>query len=99
MSALVEAARRAGAMTVEKACESIGVELRGEEGHPFCCGERMHVKGGIFGVDYARCSTCENLLTRIDSPHTNGGYVFTAEEYDELGDEVWVAAPRKEEGA
>lgn len=89
---LLEAAREAGATTAEKAAESIGVELRGEDGQPFCCGERMHVKGGIFGVDYAKCETCGNRLVRIDSPHTNGGYVFSAEEYDSLGDRVWVAS-------
>lgn len=90
-ASVAEIAREAGATTAEKAAESIGVELRGEDGQPYCCGERMHVKGGIFGVDYAHCETCRNLLYRIDSPHTNGGLVFTEEEYAALGDEVWIA--------
>lgn len=79
-------------MEVRQAADSIGVQLHGEEGHPFHCGERMTVKGGIFGVDYARCE-CGALMYRIDSPHTNGGYFLNEEALDNLGEAVWVAEP------
>lgn len=95
METLLDALRQMGATTAEKAADSIGVELRGEDGQPFCCGERMDVKGGLVGVDYCKCRACGNLLTRIDSPHTNGGHIFDAEVYDALGDEVWVAKSGK----
>lgn len=82
-----------GPTDVLSAADALGVELRGEEGHPFCCGDRMTVKGGIFGVDYASCETCGNYLYRIDSPHTNGGHVLSDEGYAELGDRIWMARP------
>lgn len=82
-----------GPTDVVTAADALGVELRGEDGQPFCCGDRMTVKGGIFGVDYASCEKCGNYLYRIDSPHTNGGHVFSDEAYEELGERVWMARP------
>ncbi len=82
---------QAETMTATDAAISIGVDLRGDDGQPYCCGRRMHVKSGILGVDYAKCLSCGNLLYRIDSPHTNGGYVLREDVIEGLGDRVWVA--------
>ena len=81
---------RLEAMTLIDAAASVGVELRGEDGQPFHCGTRMEVRGGIVGADYVRCA-CGVLLTRVDSPHTNGGFVLTDEAMAELGERCWVA--------
>ena len=73
----------------------IGVELHGEDGQPFHCGQRMTVKGGIVGTDYAKCETCGVALLRLDSPHVNGGHIFDAATYESLGDNVWKAFPAR----
>lgn len=86
-----------GSMEVRMAASSVGVMLRGEEGQPFHCDKRMEVRGGIAGVDYARCG-CGVALRRIDSPHTNGGVILTDAELEELGDRVWVASEPGDEG-
>lgn len=93
---VVEWANEQGATDVRAAAARIGVDLRGEDGQPYHCGERMTVKGGILGTDYAKCETCGALLLRIDSPHTNGGQIFTHEEYQLLSDAVWVAKEGEE---
>lgn len=87
---------REGATDIFSAARSIGVELRGEEGQPFCCGARMDVRSGIIGPDYSRCKICGNVLFRIDSPHTNGGVVLTQEVCERLDNRVWFATPGRE---
>lgn len=82
-----------GTTDVRTAAAQIGVDLRGEDGQPFHCEQRMTVKGGIVGTDYAKCETCGALLLRMDSPHVNGGYRFDEADYESLGDDVWKAIP------
>ena len=53
-------------------CFDEGIELRGEEGHPFCCGERMRTKSGIMGTDYAKCLKCGKAIGNMASPYING---------------------------
>lgn len=45
-----------------------GIELRGDDGQPFHCGERMNVRGGIIGSDYGRCK-CGLEVGNLASPH------------------------------
>ena len=75
---------------VKTIAERAGVELQGEEGHPFCCGERMHTKAGLWGVDYAKCEKCKKMIVNCASPHINGGIVFTDEVYEKWGDAMWT---------
>jgi Fe-S-cluster-containing hydrogenase component 2 len=49
--------------------EREGIELQGDEGHPFHCAQRMQTKSGIAGVDYARCEACGLCIYRPVSPH------------------------------
>lgn len=56
-----------------------GIEMRGDDGQPFCCGKRMQVKGGIMGPDYAKCHVCGQEIGNAASPHINGGCIATEE--------------------
>lgn len=56
-----------------------GIELRGDDGQPYCCDQRMQVKGGIIGPDYAKCHVCGQEIGNAASPHINGGCIPTAE--------------------
>lgn len=62
-----------------------GIELRGDDGQPYCCGQRMNVKGGIMGPDYARCKVCGQEIGNYRSPHISGSL---------LGD-AWFDDPKK----
>lgn len=90
MSDIKDWARSLGAADVRTAAAGIGVELRGDEGQPYHCGARMTVRSGIFGADYAKCEVCMSTMLRIDSPHTNGGQIFSTDDYATLGDDVWI---------
>lgn len=76
-------------VAVEDAAAAAGVELRGGDGQPFHCGERMEVRGGMAGIDYAKCRPCGVTLFRVDSPHINGGHWMSEEFYDRQGDRLW----------
>lgn len=81
---------------VRTICERVGIELRevdGEEGIPFCCGQRMRVKGGVMGPDYADCGVCRQQIYNSASPHINGGYVLSEEIMAAHGDFMWTARP------
>jgi len=65
--------------TIRELCAEIGIELRGEDGQPFCCDQRMRVSGGIIGPDHARCEVCGKEIGNLASPHVNGGRVPTDE--------------------
>ena len=82
---------------VASICERAGVELRtvdGEEGIPFCCGQRMQVKAGIMGPDYARCNECRLEVENLASPHINGGIVLNEEIILAHGERMWRARRR-----
>jgi hypothetical protein len=68
-----------GCKNVTDLCNEVGIELQGEEGHPFHCDERMQTKSGIIGTDFARCLKCKLTIGNMLSPHINGGYVFDDE--------------------
>lgn len=87
---------RPDTMEIQDAAASIGVELRGEEWHPFHCGVRMRTFVGIIGLDLSRCESCGAELRRIDSPHVNGGYILSEDRLQELGERVWWAIPPSE---
>ena len=81
---------------VEKAAKAAGVELRGEDGQPYCCGKRMQVKTGMVGPDYCKCHQCGTELCNMFSPHINGGYVMSDEWIAKHGKNTWVALKTKE---
>ena len=83
---------------VQTVADRAGVELQGEEGIPFHCGERMHVKSGILGPDYAKCETCGLLLYNAASPHVNGGIVWKEDVLDKFGDGLWTTMGGPERG-
>ena len=66
-----------------------GIELRGDDGQPYCCDERMQVKAGIFGPDFARCHQCDLQIWNSASPHINGGIVLNESVLERFGDEMW----------
>jgi hypothetical protein len=45
-----------------------GIELQGDDGQPYHCGERMRVGSGIAGPHYARCK-CGLEVGNLASPH------------------------------
>ena len=65
-----------------------GIELRGDDGQPYCCDQRTQVKGGIIGPDYAKCHVCGQEIGNAASPHINGGHI-PADEFLESG-KTWV---------
>ena len=65
-----------------------GIELRGDDGKPYCCGQRMQVKSGVMGPDYAKCHACGQAIGNAASPHINGGYIPT-DEFVKSG-KTWV---------
>ena len=78
---------------VRTVAERAGIELRGEEGIPFHCGERMQVKEGVMGPDYARCSPCGLTMLNAASPHVNGGVVWNEQVMEEFGNVLWTTGP------
>jgi hypothetical protein len=71
-------------------CRDEGIELVGDEGHPYCCGERMQTKSGVFGTDYARCRSCGKTVGNLASPHINGHGFMTDEWLEEHGPRTWA---------
>ena len=80
--------------------DTAGIELRtveDEEGIPYHCEERMQVKGGITGPDYARCSPCRLAIGNMLSPHINGGVILKEELTEKFGESLWtIIGPRQE---
>ena len=70
-------------------CQREGIELRGDDGQPFCCGERMSVRSGILGPDYAECRKCGKAIGNAASPHINGGRISFDEWVKKQGDKTW----------
>lgn len=77
--------------TVKTVARRAGIELRGEDGQPYHCGQRMHVKGGIFGSDWARCEACGLTMANYASPHINHGRLFDDDWYEKWGHRCWTA--------
>ncbi len=75
--------------TVTDLCAELGIELRGDDGQPFHCGERMRVKSGLMGPDYAECK-CGLRIGNAASPHINGGCILDDKWCEEHGDRTWV---------
>ena len=70
-----------------------GIELRDENGKeriPYHCNEKMQVKRGIIGPDYARCNTCELVICNMLSPHINGGMILKEEVIRTYGESLWT---------
>ena len=70
-------------------CQREGIELRGEDGQPYCCGGRMNVRGGMIGPDFAECRKCGKAIGNAASPHINGGRIPSDEWIKEHGDKTW----------
>ena len=70
-------------------CQREGIELRGDDGQPYCCGERMDVRGGIIGPDFAKCRKCGKAIGNAASPHINGGRIPSDEWIKENGNKTW----------
>lgn len=66
-----------------------GIELRGDDGQPYHCGERMEVRSGILGTDYAKCK-CGLAIGNMASPHVNGGYVMSDEWFEKHDGKAWA---------
>ena len=78
---------------VRTVAKMTGIELRDEEdkeGIPYHSEEKMQVKRGIIGPDYARCNTCELVIYNMLSPHINGGLIFKEEVIQAFGDSLWT---------
>ena len=74
--------------TVTDLCAELGIDLRGEDGQPWHCGERMRVKSGLMGPDYAECK-CGLIIGNAASPHISGG--IPSEDWcNEHGNRTWV---------
>jgi hypothetical protein len=74
---------------VSDLCRRESIELRGDDGQPFCCGVRMRVKVGMFGHDSAECLTCGKMIGNAASPHINGGFIPSGEWIKEHGNKTW----------
>jgi len=75
---------------VSELCQQLSIELRGADGQPYCCGERMEVRSGIIGVDYAKCRKCGKAIGNVMSPHINGGYIVNDDFVKQHGDRTWT---------
>lgn len=75
---------------VRTICERAGIDLRGEDGQPFHCEQRMQTKEGIMGPDYAKCRGCDLEILNLVSPHVNGGYILTDDVLDTYGNQLWT---------
>ena len=78
-------------------CKLHNIELRGDDGQPYCCGERMNVKGGLIGPDYAECLKCKKTIGDITSPHINGGLILPDKVYKDHLDGAWVCLEKGED--
>ena len=76
---------------VRTVCANVGIDLRGDEGHPYHCGDRMTTKSGLFGVDMAVCESCKLEVRWLVSPHVNGGHIPDGSLSDEEYERQWVA--------
>jgi len=74
--------------TVTECCKENGIELRGDDGQPYHCGERMSVRSGIIGPDYATCK-CGLAIGNLASPHVSGAIMSKAW-FEEHRDRTWV---------
>ena len=84
-------AEQSNYMTARDAAAWLGVELRGSDGQPYCCGVRMSVKAGFFGTDYARCDSCGAKLANIASMHVNGGHRADMDHPEVIAGRTWMA--------
>jgi hypothetical protein len=85
---------------VETLATTLGITLVGEEGKPDHCGQRMRVKVGIAGPDYARCDQCGLTIGNGASPHMNGGIIWSEAFLEAHGDAMWaVLTPANAEAA
>ena len=75
---------------VRDIAERAGIELKGDDGQPWCCDRRMQVKGGLWGSDYARCNLCHKRMFNMASPHINGGYLLNEETLIAYGEAMWT---------
>jgi len=80
--------------TVTDLCADLGIELRGEDGHPYHCGEKMETRGGIVGIDQARCLCCGLEIANAASPHINGHGLPPGEVIE--GGETWFRSDKVE---
>ena len=73
---------------VSDLCAQEGIELHGDVGQPYCCGERMKVMGWLVGPDYAECLQCGKAIGNAASPHISG--CFRSDDWlKERGDKTW----------
>ena len=85
---------------VRTIADNAGIELRtveDEEGIPYHCKEKMQVKGGIIGPDYARCKTCGLVIYNMLSPHINGGLILKEKVIKTYGHSLWTMRKTNQE--
>ena len=71
-------------------CFDENIELRGDECHPYCCGDRMNTKSGVMGTDYAKCRVCGKAIGNLLSPHINGGGIPSSEWIEKHSYRTWA---------
>lgn len=79
---------------VQQLPEAFGIELRDDDGVPWHCGQKMIVRSGLFGADFAECQPCGLTVGNALSPHINAGIVFVDEVYEAHPGGAWVALRR-----
>jgi hypothetical protein len=58
-------------LLLDDAVNVANIEKRGD--HAYHCGEKMDVRSGLLGPDFAACHKCGIRLLNMASPHINGG--------------------------
>lgn len=76
--------------TVVEIAEATGIDLRGPAGHPYHCGERMHVKAGLIGPDYAQCEACGLTIGNAASPHISRWERSAEIDSQEIDGRTWI---------
>ena len=86
-------------MHIKELCQQEGIELRGEELHPFHCGQHMTVGHGIIGPDSAECKVCGLEIVDLASPHINGAYRRGSALCGIEDEDLWINPEKPEEDA
>jgi hypothetical protein len=75
-------------MEVRALCSKHGIDLQGTDGQPHHCGQRMHVKGGLLGPDWAKCEICGLTIANLASPHI-AGRLYSEKDLASMGNATW----------
>ena len=82
-------------LSVKEICRLNNIELKEPDGQPYCCGQRMDVRSGIAGPDYAKCEVCGKTIGNLASPHINGGFIPSDQFFKENPNGTWARIDTK----